>query len=190
MFDAMSWGSEHKSATTSNSWVRFGAKGGKGCKIALKQCLKCNTRIAFMLAGCLHKILHACEVYAAWELVQDEGEAPAEQWRAGPAGPWRHPHWHCAPPAGRMLSASSLTDAPRAVQKVPHAAALEALACLDCGPQAGHAPAPGRAAGCGPAPMGADAVPGCALASDPPAMDLAAGSALTTRAAAGRGPEV
>ncbi len=123
-------------------------------------------------------------------MAQDEGEAPAEQWLAGPAGPWRHPHWRCAPPAGRTLSALSLTDAPRAVQKVPHAAALEALACLDCALRSGHAPALGRAAGRGPAPMGADAVPGCALASDPPAMDLGAGSALTTRAAAGRGPEV
>ena len=73
---------------------------------------------------------------------------------------------------------------------MPHAAALEALACLDCAPQAGHAPAPGRAAGLGPACMGADAVPGCALASDPPAMDLGLGPALTTRAAAGRGPGV
>ncbi len=73
---------------------------------------------------------------------------------------------------------------------MPHAAALEALACLDCAPQAGHAPALGRAAGFGPAPIGADAVPGCALASDPLAMDLDAEPALTTRAAAGRGPEV
>lgn len=124
-----------------------------------------------------------------------EGEAPAEQRQAGPAGPWRHPHWRYAPPAGRTLYALSSIDVRRAVQRVSHAAAPEALACLDCALEAvprkaGHAPAPGRAAGCGPAPMGADAVPGCALASGPPAMDLGAGHALTTRAAAGRGPEV
>ena len=128
-------------------------------------------------------------------MAQGEGEAPAEQWLAGPAGPWRHPHWRYAPPAGRTLSALSLTDAPRALQKVPHAAAPEALACLDCAlgaapRKAGCALAPGRVAEFGPAPMGADAVPGCALASDPPAMDLRAGSALTIRAAAGGGPEV
>ena len=78
---------------------------------------------------------------------------------------------------------------------VPHAAAPQALACLDCALGAaprmpGHAPALGRAAGLGPATMGAHAVSGSALESDPPAMDLGAGPALTTRAAAGRGPEV
>ncbi|KAA6428291.1 MAG: hypothetical protein FRX49_01887 [Trebouxia sp. A1-2] len=72
-------------------------------------------------------------------------------------------------------------------------AAPQALACLDCAlrappRKADHAPALGRAAGLGSAPMGVDAVSDCGLDSDPPAMNLGAGAALTIRAAAGPAP--